>query len=101
MIFHLETEFFSWDFLAWAVNFLLAALSIIVVTLVLRGKAKFSVTEVSECEGDGTDALVPFFEKRFKIFRTWAVDVWLEHSWLFAVSPFFFLALFLTAVFEW
>lgn len=100
MIFHLETEFFSWDFVAWAVNFLLAALLIIVVTLALRGRAKLSVTQVTECEGEVAEAFIPDFEKRLKLFRTRTVDVWLEYSWPFAVAPFFFLALFLTAVFK-
>lgn len=100
MIFHLETEFFSWDFLEWAVNFLLAALLIIAVTLALRGRAWFSVSRPAECEGEDADAFMSAFEKRLRLFRVWAVDVWLEHSWPIAVSPFFFLALFLTAVFE-
>lgn len=100
MIFHLETEFFSWDFLAWAVNFLLAALLIITATLALKGRAKLSVTEATDCESEVAEAFVSDFEKRVKLFRIWAVDVWLEHTWPFAVAPFFFLALFLTAVFE-
>lgn len=100
MIFHLETEFFSWNFLAWAVNFLLAVLSIIIATLALKGRAWLSVSEATGCEGEDADAFMSAFEKRLRIFRVWAVDVWLEHSWPLAVSPFFFLALFLTAVFE-
>lgn len=99
MMFHLETEFFSWDFLSWAINFLLAALAILIAGIALKGKRKLSFTKSEECGQGETELAVPVFEKCLAMFRKRTVDVWLGYPYIIAVAPLFFLALLLTTVY--
>lgn len=98
-MFHLETEFFSWDFMAWTINFLIAALLVIVASFfLLRRRVKLSPTDGEECGQEDMQRYAPTFEKYLKELRTSAVDVWSGRPWLLALSPIFFLLLFLSAV---
>lgn len=97
-MFHLETEFFSWDFMAWTINFLIAALLVIVASFTLRRRVNHSPTEGDECEQEDMQRYAPTFERYLNALRTSAVDVWSGRPWLLALSPLFFLLLFLSAV---
>lgn len=97
-MFHLETDFFSWNFFSWTVNFLFAALSLIIASLVLRRKGWLIFSESKECGEDESETFTPFFESQLKMLRHRTVDFWLTQSYILAMAPFFFLVLFLAAV---
>lgn len=97
-MFHLETEFFSWDFMAWTINFLIVVLLVIVASFLLRRRFDLSPTEGDECGQEDMQSYAPTFEKYLKALRTSAVDIWSGRPWLLALSPLFFLLLFLSAV---
>lgn len=97
-MFHLETEFFSWNFMVWAINFLLAVLLVIVIAFVLRRRINLTLAESEECGPEEMQLYMPIFERYLKMLRIYVIDVWSGYSWLLTLSPLFFLLLFLTAV---
>lgn len=98
-MFLLETEYFVWDFIAWTVNFLLAALAIFLITVVVKKSGKsFPV----ESKGYVAGKREPFHagpEKCLWILRKDVFEVWLERPWVRIAAPLFLLLLFLAAVY--
>lgn len=98
-MFLLETEYFVWDFIAWTVNFLLAALAIFLIAVVVKKSGKsFPV----ESRGYVVDKREPFpagLEKHLWIVRENVFEVWLEQPWARIAAPLFLLLLFLIAVY--
>lgn len=97
-MFHVETEFFSWNFLSWAINFLLAALAVFVAGIALKGRRGPFFTKGGECGEDEPVFFMSAFEERFAMLRKRTVDIWLGYP-LVAAAPLFFLALLLAALF--
>lgn len=98
-MFLLETEYFVWDFIAWTVNFLLAALAIFLIAVVVKKSGKsFPV----ESRGYVIGEREPFSagaEKYLWIVRKDVFEVWLEQPWVRIAAPLFLLLLFLAAVY--
>lgn len=96
---YLDTEYFVWDFLSWGVNFLLATLLILIVAVVVRMRVEFFFIEVGDCAEGERKVFVSDSERFLWLFRMEIITVWLNHTWTYVVAPFFFLLLFLIAIY--
>lgn len=98
-MFQLSTEYFVWDFLSWAVNFLLAALLIfIAVAAAWRTRERFFAGSGERAGGEG-DLSVSECARYPRLIREEIFECWLRLHWPGILAPFFFLALFLIAVY--
>lgn len=99
MMSYLETGYFVWDFLSWSVSFLLAALIIFIIFVVVRKHVEAFSVDVGDCPETERELFAHATERFLWRFRVEIIDIWLNRPWSSVIAPFFFLLLFLTAVY--
>lgn len=97
-MFYLETEFFAWNFLAWAANSLLGTIVIIIAVIRQRQAGNFTFIESNESAYEPREHFITGFERCLWLLRSQIVDVWLGSTWLLIAAPLFLIALFMVAV---
>lgn len=98
-MFYLETEFFVWNFLVWAANFLLGALVIFIAAGLWRKARNIVFVESGESVCGTRWLFITRFERYLRFLRAQTVDIWLGSTWFLVVAPLFLTALFTAAVF--
>ena len=96
-MFHLRTEYFSWSFSDWAINFFLAVLLVSVIsTLVAK---TWKVLFVEDNENTAIDKPECGLENTVGNFRDAALEIWTRSAWINIAAIFFVLLLFLVALY--